>query len=159
VVVRAVWLRTGVAMEVRRQLERRDVSYLHEYCPDVNVRGEPRYWATQEAGFIRVAPAALVTQSLEVEATYRPDGLSSSVTTTWLSERYPDLLLYAIMIFMAGYQKNFGAQTDDPQMPGSWGRLYAEALAVARNEAATGKGWGPFDRSPAPAPSSLAPAG
>ncbi len=159
VVPRALWLRTGVAGQGRKQLERRDASYLHEFAPDSTTRGEPRYFATQDAGFIRVAPAADLSYSIEVEHTFRPAGLSSTVTTTWLSERYPDLLVYAIMIFVAGYQKNFGQQADDPQMPGSWGRLYAEALAVARNEAATGKGWGPFDRSPAPAPSSLAPAG
>lgn len=159
VVPRALWVRAGVAGQVRRPLERRDVSYLHEYAPDATVVGEPRYFATQDAGFFRVAPAANAIYSIEVEHTFRPPGISAALTTTWLSERYPDLLLYACMVFLSGYQKNFGAQSDDPQMPGSWAGLYAAALAVARNEAATGKGWGPFDRTPAPAPSALAPVG
>jgi hypothetical protein len=36
-------------------------------------------------------------------------------TTTILSLYVPDLFVAAAMIFMAGYQKDFGSQSDDPQ--------------------------------------------
>jgi hypothetical protein len=157
VVTRGVWLRDP--SDTRVALERRDVSYLREYAPDMRVRGRPKYYAQQASGTLLLAPVPSALATVDVEVTYRPPGLVAETGGTWLSQRYPDLLLYAVMIFMAGYQKNFGAQADDPQMPGSWARMYTDAVAVARNEAATGKGWGPFDRSPTPAPSALAPAG
>jgi hypothetical protein len=159
VVPRSLSVFTSVGGSTRQEVQRRDASYLREYAPDTSTRGVPLYFATTEAGIMMLAPAPSAAYELELEYTYRPAGLSSDNPSTWLSERYPDMLVFACMVFLSGYQRNFGAQTDDPQMPGSWGRLYSEAVAVARNESATGKGWGAFDHTPAPPPSGLAPTG
>lgn len=155
---RALWLlASGVVVG---EIQRRDASYLREYAPDPAAQGAPRYFATTDQGTILLAPAAGSVSggySARMEYTYRPAPLSVSNPTTWLSVRYPDLLVYAAMVVASGYQRNFGAQSDDPQMPGSWERLYQQALATARNEAALGKGWGAFDRTPAPPPAAIAP--
>ena len=34
--------------------------------------------------------------------------------------RYPELLLCACMVFASGYQRDFGAQAEDPQKAVSW---------------------------------------
>lgn len=156
VVPRSLYVTVAVS---RSEVLRRDASYLREYAPVASVQGVPRYWATTDAGTIELAPAASGPCTLEMEYTYRPAPLSATNAETWLSQRYPDLLLYGLMVLVAGYQKNFGQQADDPQMPGSWERLYQGTLATARNEAALGKGWGAFDRTPAPPPVSGLPAG
>jgi hypothetical protein len=155
VVPRALWVEA--ASGARSEVLRRDASYLREYAPTATTQGVPKYWATTDAGTLLFAPAADGTYSLDMEYTFRPSALSASNQETWLSARYPDLLLYAAMVWGSGYQRNFGAQTDDPQMPGSWERSYQQALATARNEAALGKGWGAFDRTPAPPPAGGAP--
>jgi hypothetical protein len=155
VVPRALWLEINGA--VVAELLRRDATYLREYAPNPAVRGVPRYFALTDAGTLLLAPASSGSYALRMEYTYRPAALAAGNPTTWLSERYPDLLVYAAMVFASGYQRNFGAQSDDPQMPGSWERLYQTALATARNEAALGKGWGAFDRTPAPPPAALPP--
>lgn len=154
VVPRSLYVTVGVT---RSELLRRDASFLREYAPVATVQGVPRYWATRDSGTIEICPAASGPCVLEMEYTFRPAPLSQGNPETWLSQRYPDLLLYALMVLVAGYQKNFGQQADDPQMPGSWERLYQGVLATARNEAALGKGWGAFDRTPAPPPPSGLP--
>lgn len=159
VVPRSLSVYTVVGGSVRQEVMRRDASYLREYAPDASTRGVPRYFATTDAGMMLLAPAPSAAFELEMEYTYRPPGLSAANNTTWLGDRYPDMIVYGAMVFLSGYQKNFGAATDDPQMPGSWEREYQRALGVARNEAATGKGWGAFDHTPSPPPSGLAPTG
>src|SRR5215831_4732319 len=47
---------------------------------------------------------------------------------TWISINLPDLLLTASMIFITGYQRNFGAMASDPQMGSSWENQYQTLL-------------------------------
>lgn len=68
------------------------------------------------------APGAAFTA--EVIGTIQPTALSVSNTTTYLSTFLPDLLIAATMVFMAGFQKNFGSQADDPKMAMSWETQY-----------------------------------
>lgn len=157
VVPRALWVEA--ASGARSEVLRRDASYLREYAPTASTQGVPRYWATTDAETLLLAPAANASYLLDMEYTFRPAPLAEGNQETWLSARYPDLLIYAAMVWGSGYQRNFGAQTDDPQMPGSWEGQYLGALATARNEASLGKGWGAFDRTPAPPPVGGAPRG
>lgn len=159
VVPRAAWLVTGAGETVRSEVQRRDASFLREYWPDTSVTGVPKYFATTDETSILICPPPAVPTRLDMEYTFRPAGLSPSNPETWLSLRYPDLLFFAVMVLVTGYQKNFGQQAEDPRMSASWAGLYDQALAVARNEAATGKGWGASDPTPTPPPSTIAPAG
>lgn len=159
VVPRALWTVSGPGESVRAEVQRRDASFLREFWPDTSVTGVPRYFATADDTSILIVPPPAASTRLDIEYTFRPPGLSEAVQETWLSVRYPDLLFYAVMVLVSGYQRNFGAQADNPQMPGSWIGLYAAALRVAQNEAATGKGWGATDPTPTPPPSTIRPAG
>jgi hypothetical protein len=68
--------------------------------------------------------------------TTRPTPLSAANPVTFLSANLPDLLLAASMVFMAGYEKSFGAQSDDPQLAQSWETQYGKLFASANTEEA-----------------------
>lgn len=81
-----------------------------------------------------VGPSPDATYTMEVIGTIRPTPLSSTNTTTYLTDYLPDLFIAACMIFGSGYQKNFGAQSDTPQMAQSWEMQYEKLFASANVE-------------------------
>lgn len=58
----------------------------------------------------------------------------SGANSTFISTMLPDLLLMASMIFVSGFQRNFGRQSDDPQMAVSYESQYKSLLDAARME-------------------------
>jgi hypothetical protein len=58
----------------------------------------------------------------------------SGTNTTFISSYLPDLLLMASMIFLSGYQRNFGRQSDDPAMAVSYESQYQALLKGAMIE-------------------------
>lgn len=70
----------------------------------------------------------------EVIGTIRPTPLSSGNPTTYLVLYLPDIFVAATMVFMAGWQKNFGAQADDVRSAQSWETQYKELFASANIE-------------------------
>lgn len=81
-----------------------------------------------------VGPAPDAAYTVEVIGTIRPTPLSASNMTTYLTLYLPDLFIAACMIFGSGYQKNFGAQADTPQMAQSWETQYLKLFASANVE-------------------------
>lgn len=81
-----------------------------------------------------VGPSPDAAYTVEVAGTIRPNPLSASNTTTYLSLYLPDLLVAASMVFMSGYMRNFGAQADDPQMGASWESQTKILMASANTE-------------------------
>jgi hypothetical protein len=77
----------------------------------------PLYFAMVTDQTFIVGPPAGITYNLEVTATVRPTALSSSNTTTYLTDKLPDLFIAASMVFANAYLKNFAATADDPQAP------------------------------------------
>jgi hypothetical protein len=72
--------------------------------------------------------------AVEVVGTIRPAPLSATNTTTFLSQFLPDLFIAASMIFVSGWQKNFGQQADDPRQAISWEDQYSKLFASANVE-------------------------
>lgn len=83
---------------------------------------------------IIVGPAPDAAYTIEAIGTIRPNPLSASNTTTYLTLYLPDLFVAASMIFMAGYQQNWGAQSDNPQQAVSWESEYSKLFASANVE-------------------------
>ena len=54
--------------------------------------------------------------------------------TTYLSTQLPDLFLAAAMVSATGYQKNYGAQADNPRDANSWLAEANKLLATAKME-------------------------
>ena len=101
--------------------------------------GVPKYYAPFNENLFFVGPAPDDTYYVEVVATFRPNTLSESNSTTFLSEYFPDLLVMASMIYISAYQRNFGRQSDDPQMAQSYESQYQSLLKGATVEEARKK--------------------
>jgi hypothetical protein len=71
---------------------------------------------------------------VEIVGTIRPDSLSATNTTTFISLYLPDLFIMASMIYVSAYQRNFGRQNDDPQMAQSYETQYKTLLQSALME-------------------------
>jgi len=138
----------------RAPLDRRDDSYLREFSGGT---GQPRYWSEPTQGQILLAPAPNAAYQAELAYHVRPPALAAGNASTWLSVNCPDLLFYGAMVAAEGYQKNFGAQSDDPRAAMSWEASYERALRAVLLEEARRKGDNDFDSSRAPPPTSNLP--
>jgi hypothetical protein len=121
----------------------------------------PKYFAVvgNEGGnlSIIVGPRPDAAYKVELVGTFRPDSLSASNTTTFVSSNLPDLLTMAAMIYISGYQRNFGATAaNDPQMPISYETQYQALLMGAMSEESRKKfeaaAWSSKSSSPASKP-------
>jgi len=64
------------------------------------------------------------TYKVEVIGKIQPAALSASNPNTYLTDLLPDLFLAASMVYMSGYMRNFGSQSDDAKMAVSWEGQY-----------------------------------
>jgi hypothetical protein len=115
-------------------------------------RGQPKYFAPFNENLFFVGPVPDAAYSVEVVATYRPNSLSVSNSPTFISQYLPDLFIMASMIYISAYQRNFGRQSDDPQMAQSYEGQYKALLQGAAVEEARKKFEGPGWTSQSPAP-------
>jgi hypothetical protein len=113
--------------------------FLDATCSDPSAVGVPKYFApVGNAGgnvsFV-VGPYPDAGYKVEIIGTIRPESLSVSIPATFISTYLPDLMIMATMIYISGYQRNFGAtMANDPQMPISYETQYKELLAGAAGE-------------------------
>jgi hypothetical protein len=98
---------------------------------------------------IRLVPVPDKAYATEYFGVVRPALLSATNTETFLSVNYVDLFCAACMVFASGYQRDFGAQADDPQKAMSWNGVYEALRASALLEAGRMKGTVPAAGSPA----------
>ena len=107
--------------------------------------GVPKYFVPFNETLFLVGPTPDYSYYVEVVGTIRPAPLSASVPTTFISEYLPDVLVMASMIYISAYQRNFGKESDDPQMAQSYENQYQLLLKSAVVEEARKKfdaaGW------------------
>lgn len=94
----------------------------------------PKMFAMQDQWTVILGPSPDAAYALEIVATTRPAALSASNTSTFISERLPDLFIAASMVFMSGYMRNFGAQQSDSAMSASWEAQYVALKGSADTE-------------------------
>jgi hypothetical protein len=130
--------------------------YIQYSWPSSTNAGIPQYFAMIDERTFSLGPWPNAAYTLEIVGTYRPDALSSSNTTTFISQYLPDLFLMASMIFVSGYQRNFGRQSDDPAMSQSYESQYQALLRGATVEEYRRKfqasGWTSLSPSPVATP-------
>ena len=126
--------------------------YLDYTFPSSTASGVPQYFSLTTQDTMIVGPWPDQAYQAEVVGTQRPTPLSTTNVTTLLSVYFPDLMIAASMVFGAAFQQNFGASSDNPQMPGTWEAHLQELLKSASTEEAmkkfTGPGWS--SRLPSP---------
>lgn len=120
--------------------------------PSALYQAQPTYFAMVDQNNMLVGPWPDGTYYLEITGTYRPDSLSSTNTTTFISLYLPDLFIMASMIYVSGYQRNFGRANDDPQMAVSYESQYKGLLQSAMVEEARKKFQSAAWTSMSPAP-------
>jgi hypothetical protein len=108
--------------------------YLDLVWPSSTGTGLPTCFAMITDQMVIVGPMSDATYTAEVIGTIRPTPLSASNTTTYLTLYLPDLFVAASMIFVSGWQKNFGQQADNPQMAMSWEGQYDKLIGSANVE-------------------------
>ena len=115
-------------------------------------RGQSKYFVPFNETLFFVGPVPDVDYYVEVVGTIRPAPLSATVTTTFISQYLSDLLIMASMVYISAYQRNFGRQSDDPQMAQSYETQYQTLLRSAGVEEARKKFEGPGWSSQSPSP-------
>jgi hypothetical protein len=130
--------------------------YIQYSWPSATNAGVPQYFAMIDERTFSLGPWPNAAYTLEIIGTVRPATLSASNTTTFISQYLPDLFLMASMIFISGYQRNFGRQSDDPQMAQSYESQYQALLKGATVEEYRKKyqssGWTSMSPSPVATP-------
>jgi hypothetical protein len=103
------------------------------------VTSMPIFFAMMNENSFIVGPWADQTYGLELVGTVRPASLSVANPSTFISTYLPDLFVAASMVYIAGYQRDFGRQSDDPQLAVSWEAHYQTLKAGADVEEARKK--------------------
>ena len=88
----------GLTNNERVILQKKDASFLSEYWPNRTSTGVPKYYANYDEDSILLAPTPNAAYTIDLEYNAQPTGLSSSNTTTWLSNNAPTALLYACLV-------------------------------------------------------------
>ena len=131
--------------------------FLDVVFPSSDGAALPQYFAIFDQSTFLVGPWPDANYTLELVGTVRPDSLSATNPTTFISLYLPDLMIMASMVYISAYQRNFsGAAANDPAMPGTYEAQYQTLLKGAMVEEARKKfqssAWSSM--SPAPVASS-----
>jgi len=88
-------------------LEKRDTSFMAEYYNTPSTQlGLPKYYANWDANYWVVAPTPDNTYSITLAYIKQPASITTSNSaTTYVSNKYQDLLLYACLVEAYGYLK------------------------------------------------------
>jgi hypothetical protein len=131
--------------------------WMNYVYPSSASAAEPDYFAMFDQNTIILGPWPNNTYTVEVVGTFRPDSLSSTNTSTFVSLYLPDLMIMASMIYISAFQRNFiSAAANDPQMPVNYETQYQTLMKGAMVEEARKKfqsaGWTAMSPSPVATP-------
>ena len=148
---------TNPDLGTRTQLTPTSRDYLDNVGGSPTYTGLPTNYAMITDQTIVVGPAwPDATYTLEVIGTIRPNPASQSNQNTYLLTYLPDLVIAASMVFMMGYQRDFGAQSDDPAAAQSWeaqyGKLFASANVEEQRKRYASGAWGSLSPTPIATP-------
>lgn len=137
-------------------LERSSLDFIDSFYGSESDVGTPQFYALKNDIAIVLAPSPMSPWIIEITGTIQPAAMSNSNTTTVLGNYFPDLMLAACMVFLTGWQQNFGAQADNPQMAQSWetqyGILKTSALEFIQRQKSQDPNWTPFTPTPLSTP-------
>lgn len=111
----------------RVRLVNKTEDFVKDYWPSTTQTEVPKYYADKDAYTWIIAPTPNGAYNLIVEYEAQPVYLSDSEQTNILTERYSDLLTYALMSNVSEWMK-------DDERKGIWEEKLQEALASTNNE-------------------------
>lgn len=129
----------------RQPLQPVSMSFLNSVWGSPANASIPEYFSLVNQTTVLFGPWPDQSYRVEVIGTYQPEPMSASNTTTFLTTYLPDLLVAAGMIFMSGYMRDFGSQSDNPQQSASWENqyqtLFKSANLLELRKKFAGPGW------------------
>lgn len=106
-----------------------------------------RMWALKDDHTLVLAPTPDAIYKAEITALVQPLALSATVTQTYLSKVYSDLLINAGMVYLSGFLRDYGAQSEDPRTGASWESQYkaleSGVMSEEQRRRGQGTGWSP----------------
>ena len=90
----------------RTWLQQKDTTFIDEYNVDRSDTGTPKYYANWDQNTLIVAPTPNAAFEIELWYNKTPDRLSSTNTTTYLSNNAPEVLIYGTVVEAFSYLKN-----------------------------------------------------
>ena len=88
----------GVGQADNREfLQWRDSSFMSEFNP-TNAQGVPKYYSWWDDNTIVLAPTPNATYTIQLNYILKPETLSSTNTQTYISQQFPNGLLYACLV-------------------------------------------------------------
>ena len=97
-------LADGNTNQERDFLQWRDTSFMSEFNP-TGETGVPKYYSLWDEQKIVVAPTPDATYTIQLNYILKDPGLSSTNTTTYISQNFPNGLLYACLVEAYGFLK------------------------------------------------------
>ena len=85
-------------------LDYRDTSFMSEYNP-TGATGVPKYYSLWDEENIVLSPTPDATYKIQFNYILKDAGLSSTNTTTYISQNFPNGLLYACLVEAYGFLK------------------------------------------------------
>ena len=108
--------------------------YLDAVYGNSQSKAQPQYFAVFDDYQFLLGPYPDAAYTVEIVGTIRPDSLSLTNATTFISLYLPDLFIMASMVYISAYQRNFGRANDDPQMAITYESQYQTLLKSALME-------------------------
>lgn len=137
----------------RVPLERTSLDFINQIWPNAATTGVPQYYAALTDASFRLAPTPDAAYKAEFIGMFQPTPLAPDNPTTFISLNLPHLFIAASCVFGFGYQRDFGAQSDDPRTAQSWEAQYQALLPGVMiqelRRKAQSTGWSPYQPSPA----------
>ena len=85
------------AADNREFLQWRDSSFMSEFNP-TNAQGVPKYYSWWDNDTIVLSPTPNATYTIQLNYILKPETLSSTNTQTYISQQFPNGLLYACLV-------------------------------------------------------------
>ena len=96
------------------------------YPSGQTVTGVPSFWAMASNTEVIFGPSPDAAYNVEIIGVQRPNPLSASNSSTFLTQYVPDVFIAASMVFASGFQRDFSAQGDNPAQGNSWEAQYSK---------------------------------
>lgn len=104
------------------------------YPSGQTVTDVPLVYAMRSPTTVILGPAPDAAYTAEVIGLQRPAPMTSTNSSTFLTQYCPDILIAASMIYAVGWQRDFGAQADNPAAGASWENQYKMLMQSATTE-------------------------
>lgn len=146
----------AISSSTRNVLERTTIDFLDFFYGNESTTAQPEYFAMLTDTTIVFGASPNAAYRIEIIGTGQPTAMSSSNQTSYLGNNFQDLLIAACMIFMTGWQKDYGAQTDDSGSSQSWTTQYnallPSAIEQTNRQKSQSPNWAPFAPTPLSTP-------